>query len=88
MTKFNSNEPNAFIHNSGAEAALTDFFMLLFMRFQAFAVILVTCIMGIITCVYSPALALIKLSDITYHECSAELSEREVEPQCRQTVLL
>lgn len=55
--------------------------MLLFMRFQAFAVILVTCIMGIITWVFTPpalALTQIKLSDITYHECPAELSKGAV----------
>lgn len=55
--------------------------MLLFMRFQAFAVILVTCIMGIITWVFTPpalALTQIKLSDITYHACPAELSKGAV----------
>ena len=55
--------------------------MVPFMRFQAFAVILVTCIMGIITWVFTPpalALTQIKLSDVTYHECPAELSKGAV----------
>ena len=55
--------------------------MVLLMRFQAFAVILVTCIMGIITWVFTPpalALTQIKLSDVTYHECPAELSKGAV----------
>jgi len=55
--------------------------MVLLMRFQAFAVILVTCIMGIITWVFTPpalALTQIKLSDVTYHECPAEFSKGAV----------
>lgn len=55
--------------------------MVLLMRFQAFAVILITCIMGIITWVFTPpalALTQIKLSDVTYHECPAELSKGAV----------
>jgi hypothetical protein len=55
--------------------------MLQFMRFQSFAVVLVTCLMGIITWVFTPpalALTQIKLTDLAYHECPAELSKGAV----------
>lgn len=55
--------------------------MVQFMRFRAFAVVLVTCLVGIITWVFTPpalALTQIKLSDISYHECPAELAKGAV----------
>ena len=51
------------------------------MRFRAFAVVLVTCLIGIITWVFTPpalALTQIKLSDISYQECSSELAKGAV----------
>ena len=51
------------------------------MRFRAFAVVVVTCLVGIITWVFTPpalALTQIKLSDLSYHECPAELSQGAV----------
>lgn len=55
--------------------------MVQFMRFRAFAVVAVTCLVGIITWVFTPpalALTQIKLSDVTYHECPAEFSKGAV----------
>lgn len=51
------------------------------MRFQAFAVVLVTCLVGIITLVFTPpalALTQIKISDLSYHECPPELAKGAV----------
>ena len=51
------------------------------MRFRAFLVVVLTCLVGILTWVFTPpalALTQIKLSDISYHECSAELSQGAV----------
>ena len=51
------------------------------MRFRAFAVVVVTCLVGIITWVFTPpalALTQIKLSDLSYHECPEELSQGAV----------
>ena len=55
--------------------------MVQFMRFRAFAVILVTCFIGIITWVFTPpalALTQIKLSNLSYHECPPELAKGAV----------
>lgn len=55
--------------------------MVQFMRFRAFAVVLMTCLVSIITWVFTPpalALTQIKLSDISYHECPAELAKGAV----------
>lgn len=55
--------------------------MVQFMRFRAFAVVLLTCLMGVITWVFTPsalALTQIKLSDLSYHECPAELAKGAV----------
>lgn len=52
-----------------------------FMRFQAFAVVIVTCVVGIITWVFTPpalALTQIKLSDLSYHECPPALAKGAV----------
>lgn len=54
--------------------------MVQFMRFRAF-VVLVTCLVGIVTWVFTPpalALTQIKLSDLSYHECPAELAKGAV----------
>ena len=51
------------------------------MRFRAFAVVLVTCLIGIVTWVFTPpalALTQIKLSDISYQECTSELAKGAV----------
>lgn len=51
------------------------------MRFRAFAVVLLTCLIGLIAWVTTPpalALTQIKLSDVSYHECSKELSQGAV----------
>ncbi len=51
------------------------------MRFRAFAVVLVSCLIGIITWVFTPpalALTQIKLSDISYQECPSELAKGAV----------
>ena len=51
------------------------------MRFQAFAVVVLTCLVGIFTLIFTPpafALTQIKLSDLSYQECSAEFSEGAV----------
>ncbi len=51
------------------------------MRFRAFAVLLVTCLLSFITWVSTPpalALTQIKLSDISYQKCSDELSKGAV----------
>lgn len=51
------------------------------MRFRAFAVVAVTCLVGIITWVFTPpalALTQIKLSNVSYHECPEELSKGAV----------
>ncbi len=51
------------------------------MQLRAFAVILVTCFVGIITWVFTPpalALTQIKLSNVSYHDCPAELSKGAV----------
>lgn len=52
------------------------------MRFRAFAAnVLVTCLISLIAWVTTPpalALTQIKLSDISYHECSKELSQGAV----------
>ncbi|MES1023437.1 hypothetical protein ABN584_11115 [Gloeocapsa sp. BRSZ] len=48
---------------------------------RGFTVILITCFIGIVTCLWSPpalALTQIKLSNLTYHECPQELSEGAV----------
>ncbi len=55
--------------------------MVEFMRFRAFAVILVTCLVGIFTWVFTPpalALTQIKLSELSYHECPPELAKGAV----------
>lgn len=51
------------------------------MRFPAFAVVFVTCLIALITWVFTPpalALTQIKLSELSYHECPAELSQGAV----------
>ena len=51
------------------------------MRFRAFLVVVLTCLVGILTWVFTPpalALTQLKLSDISYHECSSELSQGAV----------
>ncbi|AFZ31985.1 hypothetical protein Glo7428_3515 [Gloeocapsa sp. PCC 7428] len=48
---------------------------------RGFTVILITCFIGIVTCLWSPpalALTQIKLSNLNYHECPQELSEGAV----------
>lgn len=48
---------------------------------QAFSVVVLTCFLGIITWVFTPpalALTQIKLSDISYQECPAELAQGAV----------
>ena len=55
--------------------------MVQFMRFRVFAVVVVTCLIGIITWVFPPpalALTQIKLSDVSYHECPPELAKGAV----------
>lgn len=55
--------------------------MVQFMRFRAFTVVLVTCLVGIITWVFTPpalALTQIKLYDLAYHECPPELAKGAV----------
>lgn len=55
--------------------------MVQFMQFRAFTVMWVTCLLGIITWVFTPpalALTQIKLSNLSYHECPAELSQGAV----------
>ena len=51
------------------------------MRFRAFAVVVLTCLVGMSTWVFTPpalALTQLKLSNLSYHECSAEFSEGAV----------
>ncbi|MBV8886837.1 MAG: hypothetical protein JO235_22975 [Chroococcidiopsidaceae cyanobacterium CP_BM_RX_35] len=51
------------------------------MRFRAFAVVLTICLIGLVAWVSTPpalALTQIKLSDISYHKCSEELSQGAV----------
>ncbi|OKH21956.1 hypothetical protein [Chroogloeocystis siderophila] len=48
---------------------------------RSFTVILITCLIAIAICLWSPpalALTQIKLSNLTYHECPQELSEGAV----------
>ncbi|PPS41490.1 hypothetical protein [Chroococcidiopsis sp. TS-821] len=48
---------------------------------RGFTVLLLTCLIGIATCLWSPpalALTQIKLSNLTYHECPQELAEGAV----------
>lgn len=55
--------------------------MVQFMRFRAFTVVLVTCLVGIITWVFTPpalALTQIKLYDLSYHDCPPELAKGAV----------
>ncbi len=54
---------------------------MVFMRFPTFAVLIAICFVGIINWVFTPsalALTQIKLSDISYHECSAEVAKGAV----------
>ncbi|MUL38179.1 hypothetical protein [Gloeocapsopsis dulcis] len=49
--------------------------------YRGFTVILVTCFIVLITCLWSPpalALTQIKLSNVTYHDCSEALAEGAV----------
>jgi len=51
------------------------------MRFQGLAVFLVTCVISVVTWVFTPpalALTQIKLTDLSYQECSSELSQGAV----------
>ena len=51
------------------------------MRFQGLAVFVVTCVISVITWVFTPpalALTQIKLTDLSYQECSSELSQGAV----------
>lgn len=51
------------------------------MRFQAFIIVVFTCLIGIITCVFTPpalALTQIQLSDLSYQECPEEFSKGAV----------
>ena len=51
------------------------------MQFRSFTVTWVICLLGIITWVFTPpalALTQIKLSNLSYHECPAELSQGAV----------
>jgi len=55
--------------------------MVQFMDFRAFTVFLITCFISVITWVFTPpalALTQIKLSNVSYHECPAELSKGAV----------
>lgn len=51
------------------------------MRFRVFAVVVVTCLIGVLSWVFTPpalALTQIKLSDISYQECPEELAQGAV----------
>lgn len=73
---------NIAVQNSHAKLGLPLLiFRKQFMRFQAFAVVIVTCVVGIITWVFTPpalALTQIKLSDLSYHECPPALAKGAV----------
>jgi hypothetical protein len=51
------------------------------MKFRAISLFFVTCAIGILSLVFTPpawALTQIKLSDLSYHECPAEMAEGTV----------
>lgn len=51
------------------------------MRFRAFSVFLISCLIGLLSWVFAPsalALTQIQLTDISYHECPPELAEGAV----------
>lgn len=51
------------------------------MRFRSFSVFLVSCLIGLLSLAIAPpawALTQIQLSDLSYHECPAELAEGAV----------
>jgi len=55
--------------------------MVQFMRFRAFAVVVLTCLVVTLSWVFTPpalALTQIKLSDLSYQECPAELAKGAV----------
>lgn len=56
-------------------------FIAQFMQFRAFTILWVTCLLGVVSWLFTPpalALTQIKLSNLSYHECPAELAKGAV----------